>query len=289
MANVWRSFWSGWGAAARLWPAVLLVYLVDAVLAAILVAPVAVQLDRVFGHSTMASDLGLPLTLNVLLEAGGDAEAFPLPWPLYLLVPAISVLAGTFLRGGVLGALARTGARFNGTVFFADCARFFGRFLVLLLLFAPAVLVLFVSLAGASPRMLASASTTVTWMIVLGLLWLALVLAMDYARVSLVLAPERSVFRHVARGVWFVVRRLPQVLLLGLLFGLLAALIAALYPALAQLSPSLESFLPALMLQQLAALLASWHRIAMLGGETSLFRRIRYPDGRALEVSRAGQ
>jgi hypothetical protein len=70
-----------------------------------------------------------------------------------------------------------------------------------------------------------------------------------------------------------VVRRLPHALLLGLAFALVAALIAGLYPALLQISPLFGVLLPALLVQQVIAVLGSWQRIAMLGGEMELFRR----------------
>jgi hypothetical protein len=68
-------------------------------------------------------------------------------------------------------------------------------------------------------------------------------------------------------------RRLPHVLVLGLAFALVAVLLAGLYPGLLRLSPLFEVLLPALVVQQLVALLGSWQRVAMLGGEIELFRR----------------
>jgi hypothetical protein len=274
MANTWRSFWGGWGAAARLWPVVLLVYLVDAALAAVLVAPVAGHLHEVFGRSAMAPELLGPVTVNLLIEMVGGLEPISLPWRPYFLVPPIMVLVGTFLRGGILGALASGSSGFHWRAFLSDCARFFGRFVVLLLLFAPVLLVGFFLLAAASLRMTSGAPALLAWLSAAGLLGLMLIVAMDYARVSLVLTPERSVFRHFARGIWFVVRRLPQVLVLGLAFALVAAPLAGLYPALLQLSPLFGALLPALVVQQSVALLSSWHRIAMLGGEMTLYRRV---------------
>jgi hypothetical protein len=273
MANIWRSFWGGWGAAARLWPAVLLVYLVDAALAAVLVAPAASHLGGVFGRSTMSSDLLGPVTTNLLLEVSGGMEPLSLPWQPYLLAPVAMVLIGTFLRGGILGALASGSSSFHWSRFLSDCVRFFGRFVVLLLLFAPALLVGFLLVAGASLRITAPASTLLTWLAVVGLFGVMLVMAMDYARVSLVTDPGRSVFRHFGRGIAFVFRRFPHVLALGLAFALVAVLLAGLYPALVQLSPLFGALLPALLLQQVIASLSSWQRIAMLGGEMTLFRR----------------
>jgi hypothetical protein len=221
----------------------------------------------------MAPELLGPLTTNLTLEASGGMDPSSLPWQPYLLAPVAALLVGTFLRGGILGALAGERSGFRWKAFLSDCARFFGRFVVLLLLFAPALLVGVLLVAGASLRITAPASTLLTWLAVAGLFGAMLGMAMDYARVSLVLEPERSVLRHFARGVSFVFRRFPQVVLLGLGFALVAALLAGLYPALVQLSPLFAALAPALLVQQLVALLGSWQRIAMLGGEMALFRR----------------
>ena len=63
--------------------------------------------------------------MNMLVEMTGYDAPFPIPGGLYPLVAAIALLAGTFLRGGVLGSLAREEKPFLWSDFFADCGRFF--------------------------------------------------------------------------------------------------------------------------------------------------------------------
>ena len=276
---IWRSFWKGWGRATALWPVVLLLYLVDTTLALILAVPPTTQLAGLFGHSAMASDLLGPVSLDWLIETTGGGDTTFFPWPLYLLTPVLYLLMGTFLRGGTVGALAWGAPPFRWTDFFSDCARFFWRFLLLLPLFIPGLIVTgllfagFNLLVGLMPSMgPAGAVAAGLRMAALPFLLLLLLLAMDYARVSLVLAPERSLWSHAARGFSFLVRRFHRVIPLGLAFALIAALFGALYPALLQLPAVAGSVFLAPLLQQLTILLLSWQRVGSLGGEVALFR-----------------
>ncbi|HEX2988742.1 MAG TPA: hypothetical protein VHS06_11300, partial [Chloroflexota bacterium] len=96
-----RSFRHGWRVAALLWPVVLLSYLVDTALAALVAVPPGAQLSGVFGRSTMAPALLGPVSLDWLVEAfSGDGVGY-FPWLLYMLVPLLYLLVGTFLRGGL--------------------------------------------------------------------------------------------------------------------------------------------------------------------------------------------
>ena len=95
-------------------------------------------------------------------------------------------------------------------------------------------------LAGINPPMAA---------VLAGLLFLLLALllaAMDYARISLVLDPGRSIFRHLGRGLAFMVRRFPGVLLLAMLFWLATLLISLVYPALAAGTALASALVPAI-------------------------------------------
>lgn len=279
MMTTMRSFWNGWRAATALWPVVLLLYLVDTAFAAVLVLPAAAELSRVFGSSAMASELLGPVSLDWLNELFYTGDGFSYPWLLLLLVPMSHLLVGTFLRGGTLGVLAQEDRPFRWPWFFSDCARFFGGFLLLLLFFVPglvAVVVLFflgslllglVPVSGQGELVV-----NLLRLALFGLLGALLLTAMDYARISLVLEPERSHWRHVGRALRFVVLRFPQVVLLGLGFALAGWLIGAAYPVLLQQFPAFGVFLPALILQQLTVLLAALHRVAMLAGETALYR-----------------
>ncbi len=271
--TTWLCFWKGWKAAARLWPVVLLLWLVDLGLALVLAIPPATGLAELFGHSTMAPELLGPLTLNLVVEMSDGGQGFPLPWPLYLLVPVPALLVGTFLRGGTLRALAARPEDFRWAAFFSDSARFFPRLLLLLLFYVPGLVVvalLFLLLLG-----LLRFSALGTWAaaaILLAFLLFLLLAALDYACISLVLEPERSVPRHAGRSLRFMARRFPQVVILGLGFVLAGLLIALAYPLLVQLSPLFGAFASGLIAQQAVALLGSWQRVASLGGEMALFR-----------------
>ena len=277
--SVLRSFWKGCKRATALWPALLLLYLVDVAFALLLVVPPVDRLAELFGHSAMAPELLGPVALDWLVElpAGLDGSFFP--WPLYPLVLLPFFLVGTFLRGGTLGALVRGVPPFRWTDFFFDAARFFWRLLLLLPFFIPGLIVaglIFLGinlLLGLVPSS-GTAETVVTALraAALPFLLFLLLLAVDYARVSLVLAPERSLWRHVGRGAWFLMRRFHRVVPLGLAFALVAALFGALYPALLQLPVVAGSFFLAPLLQQLTVLLLTWQRVASLGGEVALYR-----------------
>ncbi len=252
---------------------VLLLYLVDGCLALVLAIPPATRLADLFGHSAMAPDLLGPLTLNLLVEMSDGGQGIPLPRPLYLLAPLLSLLVATFLRGGALGALAGEPGLFRWTDFFSNCARFFGRLLLLLLFYVPGFLVVgLLSLLLLGLARFSALPTAAAGAALLAFLLFLLLTTLDYARISLVLDPERSVPRHAGRALLFLGRRFPQVVVLGLGFALAAALIAVAYPGLVQLSPLFGAFLPGLLAQQAVALLGSWQRVASLGGEMALYR-----------------
>ncbi|MGE5620600.1 MAG: hypothetical protein ACM3US_15240 [Sphingomonadaceae bacterium] len=261
--------------ATALWQVVLLLYLVETTFAALLAAPSASQLAHVFGRSAMAPDLMGPYSLDWLIEAPGGWDSTSFPWPLYLLVPPLFFLVGTFLRGGTIGALVWGAPPFRWTSFFSDCARFFGRFLLLLLLLIPGLILvglLFLAISFPLGLLPPSAVLTALRAALLPFLLFLLLLAMDYARISLVVEPERRTWRHAVEGGWFVVRHFPQVLLLGLGFALTAALFGALYPALLRFTPLDATTFLAPLFQQIGILLLTWQRVASLGGEVALFR-----------------
>lgn len=278
MTSVWDSFIGGWRLAARMWPLVLLVYLVDAAFAVVMAAPPATLLSNVFGRSVLAPELSGLVSLDWLVELQQGADLAAFPWLLYLLVPLVSVLATTFLRGGILEALSAEGnSGLSWTAFLSDCARHFWRLLLLLLFIVPGfLLVVLISLAtlqiglgpGTGGLNLAPA---VVRAVLLAVLFFLLPTILDYARLSLVLNPEHSVFRHVGHGIAFAVTRFPRVIMLGLGFWISAALTGILWPVLLNLSPVFGSFWAAFLVQQLSAFLASWQRVAMLGGEMNLY------------------
>ncbi len=271
---IWRSFWKGWARATALWPVVILLYLVGTALGLIMAIPPANQLAQVFGHSAMAPDLMGPYSLDWLIEVPGSRDALSFPWPLYLLVPALFLLVGTFLRGGTLATLVWGAPPFRWTNFFADCARFFGRFLLLLLLFIPGLILVGLLYLGINLllNLAPDGIATALRLAVLSFLLFLLLLAMDYARISLVVEPERSTWRHAGRGGRFLLRRFPQVLLLEIGFLLVAALFGAIYPSLLQFTPLDATTFLAPLVQQLVILLLTWQRVATLGGEVALYR-----------------
>jgi hypothetical protein len=277
MTNVLQSFTHGWRSAVRLWPVVLLLYVVDSALALLMALPPVSQLAAAYGNSAMAPEIAAPPSLDLLVELSTSIDLANLPWLLYLTLPLLSAVLTTFLRGGVLGALAREPERFSWERFFGDCFRHFGRLLILLLLYVPGLILaglLFVALGLVAT--LGSGAIPDPWDLaiypaLLGLLLMLLLAAVDYARISLVLEPHRSVWRHGLAGFAFVVRRFPSVVLLALVFWLTIALPATLYPAMLGPWAPFSGFLPVFVVQQASALLASLHRVAMLGAQTSLF------------------
>ena len=277
--SVIRSFARGWKVAAALWPVLLLAYLVDTALAAVAAIPPATQLAGVFGHSSMARDFLGPVSMDWLVEVPGTLDVTLFPWPLYLLVPLLYLLLATFLRGGILGSLVGGAAGFAWPGFFADCARLFWRLLLLSLFYIPGATVLLLVYLGLNVPLSALGGLGQPAEAVLGLrvalllfLVLMLMAALDYARVSLALEPQRSLWRHAGLGFWFLLRRLYLVAPLAIAFALVAALFAAAYPGLLLLSPVFNTLWVALLVQQLSMLLLTWQRVATLGGEMALYR-----------------
>lgn len=170
------------------------------------------------GHTLVPGMLGVVVLVRMPLDAAqhGHPE---------LTLAAAAVMANAvmsmFLTGGVLDRLAR-GRVVGSYAFFAACGLFFFRVLRLVAIAtaAYAVLLLVAMLVGADARRIladtplaaSSDGLPVLSMILIGLLWLALSVVVDYALIRLVVEDRRSAVGALTASLRFV-RRHPAAVL----------------------------------------------------------------------------
>lgn len=206
-----------------------------------------------------------------------------------LTLAAAAAIAQALVAGGTIEVLTSDDARPLLHRFFRGAGHFFWRFLRAAFVGALAFLVgAIVVMAGSRPlsRALAEVDWEPAWylgqaasLLVLGLLALLVVLALDYARIQMAADDSRRAFRSFFRGAGFVLGHPSATVGLWLVVTLVAASVLALYVAYRAAVPSHTWGLILLMLavQQATVLARAGLRVAMVGGEIAVARRLPVP------------
>lgn len=226
------------------------------------------------GHTLVPGMLGIAAAVRMLFDAAhhGHPE---------LALPAAAVMANAtmamFLAGGVLDRLAR-GRVVGSYAFFAACGLFFFRVLRLVAIAAAAYVLLFLValLAGADARRLlgdaplaGGAGLPIAGVLLVGLLWLALSVIVDYALIRLVVEDRRSAVGALTAALRFV-RRHPAAVL-GL-YALNAALFVAAVVAAAWLFAALAPGLALTLALHFYLVLRVGIRLAFSATQIALFQ-----------------
>ncbi len=226
---------------AQVWASKRLVlpfYLLNLVFGLFMMLPLGFALDDFIGKSMMRQQLGESMDYNFLFEFLHYADSgITSVKGMVLTVPFAYWLAALFLSGGALATLAGRG-KYVPSAFWGGAASHFGRFLRLMLIAIPFLIVLFclrylVSLVqwiffGSDPY-----EYIIYWgawaKMALGFLGLILFgLIFDYARIHLVLTENRKARKSLWQGICFAAKNLKNTVGLALILfagGWLAVLV----------------------------------------------------------------
>jgi len=201
------------------WRVVLLIWAWYGALASVVVMPAVTWWRGAFNHAVEATTLLGGFNFAVL----ADLTKYDYVGALGLLTGAaaaamvLSLVSSTFVMGGMIATISGAGDS-RGVMhrFFGGAGRFFGRFLRLLLIGGTSACIagvlLAVTLAAVESPFADSLSETGSYgLLVFNLAVLAIgcglfLLALDYARIQVVIDDARGVFRVYVRALGFVVR-----------------------------------------------------------------------------------
>jgi hypothetical protein len=215
-------------------------WLANLLFAAAVLAPLALVLERDFGHSELGRSLGTFnfIWLGDLLFKYRSVMSAAAGWLLASL--ALYLLLSVFLNGGIVGGILDKRGRPTLQAFFSDCGTYAYRFLRLFLLqlvFDLLTVVGFVGLLQALFRpAIETVGTEITVFILSNLPWLFALLvltivhaAFDYARILTVAGNEPRVLAALGAAGRFFGRRFFGAWSLYLTVGIFVAAGAALY------------------------------------------------------------
>jgi hypothetical protein len=228
---VFKAIGNGTGTAARKTRLLLDLWLINLGFALLIAGPFFALFKADLGHSL----LGRNLQALDFIWLGDLVYRYQDIAPAVLAVVAIPVvlyaLLSVFLNGGILGRLLDPEGRTTPQTLFADCGRYFWRFVRLFLI----SLVFYVLALGVVPGLLsgllssvvenARTQWTVFWLssarTVVTLLLLSLVhMIFDYARILVVLDDDRRVRHALMSALRFIGKRFFRAWFLYLLVGL---------------------------------------------------------------------
>jgi hypothetical protein len=198
-----------------------------------------------------------------------------------------AVPLNSFLSGGILTVLRESEGRFSLVLFFSGCARYFGRFLRLLLIFTGALIVLFslgaivlgMSIAAVADR--AESEVPIIGMsvaggVVLAVVFVLLMMVVDYAKVIAVDTSSSRMFKVAGQAAKFVWKNFFRVLAIHVILILFALVFTGVYfaaeGAVGMVSPM--TVLLGMVFQQLFIVGRSWFRSAFFAAELGLYQSV---------------
>lgn len=287
--NILKAIANGVAATVRKSRLVALLWVINIVYAAAVIAPQALIVQAELGHSFMGSNVrpfDVPWLAEAALKYGGGLPAMGGG-----LVLGVGLFLGlyVFLNGGIIGRLLDREARPALTAFFADCARYFGRFVRLFLI----SLVFLVLTFGVVLRLLSAlitpfidnAWTEWTTVILSNLHFLAALLLLsvvhmvfDYARIAVVADDERKVLKALGHALRFLRKRFFRSWALYLLIvaGFLAGT-GAFYVVLGRFSgPTTAAVLLGFLWMQVYIVFRVWTKTLFFAAQAEFYRAHPY-------------
>ena len=223
----------GMGTTVRKPRLLVILYVVNALFAVAVAAPFLLIVQRELGHSFFGSNVR-PLDIMWIGEAVLKyEEALPALLGAVIVGAALYLVFHIFLNGGIVGRLLDREGPTTLEPFFADCGRYFWRFVRIFLL---SCVFLFLSL-GIVMRLVsglfrpAMESAATEWLplilsnvhLLLALLLLSVVrMVVDYARIAVVADGERKVLRALRHALKFLGHRFFRAWALYLLMAFLS-------------------------------------------------------------------
>ena len=282
--SLWKSFWKGNRQTGRYWPALLIIFLFNLVMALLLTLPFRHLWVKSVGYSLAGKELASELNLGYLIDffiTNRASLAAGYPAPLLLGAGVIYLLVNTFFAGGAIGLFHRE-ERFTLESFFREAGRWFWRFLRLFLisLLFIGVVFLFNSLWKAIAKSALEESANeplIFWMTasrygVVLLLLLFVNMVFDYAKIATVISGGRRMFRTTFRAFGFVFSHLGRTLGLYYLVILLGGILLALYLTVSYWLIPASVVVLVFVWQQLYSVARVWVRLLFFSSQMALYK-----------------
>ncbi len=288
------SFFTGLARANRSWRMILLLLAVNILVSIPIAVPVFLLIaqtssERLAANTMLADKLELNWLTDLINQRlpGESLESFGGQVGVLLLVMGVSyLLLNTLFAGGILEILASYQEGFTMRRFWMGCGAYFWRFfrlmLISLLFYGAAYLVYFLirKPINSSAKQAAEYGPTFykQWaaLAVLGLLFAAINMIFDYAKISTVIGDHRKMFREAISATRFAWRNFLRTYSLYWLIGLTGlawfALLVWLRGAVNQ--NSIIAVLIAILPAQLTMAARMWTRVAFYAAEFDLYWRL---------------
>jgi hypothetical protein len=287
--NILKAIGNGAAATVRKSRLVGLLWVINIVYAAAVIAPQALIVQAELGHSFLGSNVrpfDVPWLAEAALKYWG---VLPAMGGGLVLGVVLFLCLHVFLNGGIIGRLLDREGRPTLTAFFADCARYLGRFVRLFLI----SLVFLVLTFGVILRLLSAlitpfidnAWTEWTTVILCNLHFLAALLLLsvvhmvfDYARIAVVADDERKVLKALGHALRFLRKRFFRSWALYLLIvaGFLAGTVAF-YVVLGRFSgPTTAAVLLGFLWMQAYIVFRVWTKTLFFAAQAEFYRAHPY-------------
>ncbi|MFQ5629284.1 MAG: hypothetical protein ACE5I1_11025 [bacterium] len=265
---------------------ILLFYLASLVFGVIIVWPLRSILSGFIGNSMMGADLAGRMNMDFLFEFFKNVSSAPNAFfGLVFLIPAIYWLFGLFLSGGALASFAR-GEKYEPAFFWGSSAKYFGRFLRLVLWSLPvlAILLALQFLESGAQRLFFGSDPyqNITYWggwIRFGMRYFALILFMvifDYARIYTVLNDEKKMYVSLREALKFALANFGRTFGLAFLLALIGITVLTIYNPIANLLSAPNGFVILILffVQQAYMLFRMILKLTAFSGQMHLYRGI---------------
>jgi len=265
---------------------ILVFFMANFFFALIVMLPFRAILSDFIGNSLMGAKLGGHLDMDFLFEFfKNKSSTISAVQSLLLFSAVIYWLFNLFLSGGAFAIFA-SGEKYQASVFWGNSAKYFGRFIRLILWSLPVFAILFCLqfLEGFFEKMFFGSDPyqNITFWgnwIKVGLRYISFILfwmVIDYARIYTVVNDERKMRKSVWQGVRFTFSNLLKTFTLSFLLFLVGAIILVIYNPISDLLsvPSSIVILLLFLLQQFYMIIRMTLRLTLYSSQMHLFQSI---------------
>lgn len=276
---------------------VLVYFLASFCFSLVIILPFRAVLSDFVGASLMGAKLGGNLDGDFLFDFfRNKSSALSAVQGLILVIPAFYWLFNLFLSGGAIGVFF-SGEKYQPALFWAGCAKYFGRFVRLVLWGIPIFAILFclqfiasaVEKIGFGSDPYQNISYWFNW-IKVGLRYISFLLfwmVIDYARIYTVINDEKKMRRSIWQGVRFTFGNILKTFSISLLLFLTGAIVLFVYNPLADML-SMSSAIVVLLLfllQQLYMIFRMMLRLTLYSSQIFLFNSVTQKTDSPVEIS----
>lgn len=287
--TAWEVFYQGRYLAKKAKKMWFLLWLMNALMAAVAALPIFALLNSELKNSLMEASMFERFNLNFASETIYKYwDALPMLLWLTLALGSVYIVLTLLTAGGILTVFSSSERRFTAPVFFKGCGtyfwRFFRLFLVALIFYGILVLALNGILTSLVNKLTKSWTqeryvmlASWTRLLVVAFVFLLVNMIFDYAKVRLVIEESRSAVMATFRSIKFVWSHFGKTFALFLLCMALGLIIIAIYNPLEQVLPqdTRRWIVAVFVLQQLFIIARIYVRLTFCSSEILLYESLR--------------